>query len=198
LTFVDAAVGGSGFLERAVSELHLVAVRTLDHLDHEGCDEACYRCLKSYQNQRHHGRLSWPHVIEHLEALATAAPEPAPGALGDVLDPSPWLEAYDAGVGSPLELKFLRLFEKHGLAVETQVPIAPKDGEKPISLADFVVKGKRIAIYVDGACFHTGMNLRRDRRIRERLRGGETPWKVVELRAKDLGRGAGLVEEIRG
>jgi hypothetical protein len=196
LTFIDTAVGGSGFLEKAASELHLVAARTLDHLDHKGCDEACYRCLKSYQNQRFHSRLSWPHIIEHVEALATAAPEPMPGALGDVLDPSPWLEAYDAGVGSPLELKFLRLFEKHGLAVENQVPVAPKEGGKPISLADFVVKGKRIAIYIDGACFHTGMNLRRDRRIREKLQAGEPPWRVVELRAKDLGRGADLVKEI--
>ncbi len=196
LTFVDAAVGGSGFLERAIVELHLVAARTLDHLDHRDCDEACYRCLKSYQNQRHHGRLSWPHVVEHLEALAKSAPEPMPGALGDVLDPSPWLEAYDAGVGSPLELKFLRLFEKHSLGVETQVPVAPKEGGKPISLADFVVKGKRIALYVDGACFHTGMNLRRDRRIRERLVAGEPQWKVMELKAKDLGRGAELVREI--
>ena len=196
LTFVDTAVGGSGFLERAIGELQVVAARTLDHLDHRDCDEACYRCLKSYQNQRHHGRLSWPHVVEHLEALSKAAPEPMPGALGDVLDPSPWLEAYDAGVGSPLELKFLRLFEKHSLTVETQVPVAPKEGGKPISLADFVVKGRRIALYVDGACFHTGMNLRRDRRIRERLAAGDPPWRVVELRAKDLGRGAELVQDI--
>lgn len=196
LTFVDAAVGGSGFLERAVTELHLVAARTLDHLDHRDCDEACYRCLKSYQNQRFHGRLSWPHILEHVEALASAAPEALPGALNDIFDAGPWLDAYEAGVGSPLELKFLRLFEKHGLAVETQVPVAPKEGDKPISLADFVVKGERIAIYIDGACFHTGMNLRRDRRIRERLRKGEPPWAVVELTAKDLGRGAVLVDEI--
>jgi len=40
------------------------------------------------------------------------------------------------------------------------------------------------------------MNLRRDRRIRERLVAGEPQWKVMELKAKDLGRGAELVREI--
>lgn len=197
LTFIDAAVGGSGFLDHAALEMNLVAARSLEHLDHEGCDAACYRCLKSYQNQRHHGRLSWPHAIEHLEALAMAAPESLASKPGDIVDPTPWLQAYEAGVGSPLELKFLRLFEKHGLHVEKQVPIAAKEGEKPISLADFAIPERRIAIYVDGACFHTGMNLRRDRRIRERLRAGEPPWRVVELKANDLGKGAGLIREIK-
>jgi hypothetical protein len=42
LTLLDPAVGGSGFLERAAHELHLVAARTLEHLDHKDCDTACY------------------------------------------------------------------------------------------------------------------------------------------------------------
>jgi len=46
-TFLDPAVGGSGFLDRAAADLHLVARRTLEHLDHKDCETACYRCLKS-------------------------------------------------------------------------------------------------------------------------------------------------------
>jgi hypothetical protein len=121
LTFVDPTVGGSGFLDRAAEELHSVAARTIEHLDHAGCESACYRCLKSYQNQRDHQHLNWPQVMPDLEQLAQSAPVPvAADAAAD--DPRPWLEAYDAGVGSPLELKFLRLFDEHGLAVEKQVP----------------------------------------------------------------------------
>ncbi|MBI2503597.1 MAG: DUF1998 domain-containing protein [Candidatus Latescibacteria bacterium] len=88
----DPAVGGSGFLERAAEELHLVARRTLDHLDHPGCESACYRCLKSYNNQRHHQYLSWPEVIPDLEQLGELAPQPIQSELGDAEDPRPWLD----------------------------------------------------------------------------------------------------------
>jgi DEAD/DEAH box helicase/Domain of unknown function (DUF1998)/Helicase conserved C-terminal domain len=198
LTFIDGAVGGSGFLDRAAAELHRVAERAIDHLDHEDCETACYRCLKSYRNQRYHAYLSWPHAMPDLVMLAREAPTPVPLAQRDQDDPGPWLEAYAAGVGSPLELRFLRIFEQHGLAVDKQVPIAPDDGGPAISIADFVVPGRNIAIYVDGAAFHTGANLRRDARIRERLRQGNKGWKVVALTASDLRRGEALVREIQG
>jgi hypothetical protein len=99
-------------------------------------------------------------------------------------------------VGSPLELKFLRLFEAHGFHPEKQVPVSPTQGGAPISVADFAVPARRVAIYVDGVAFHTGTNLRRDRYIRNRLREGSSPWKVMELRAGDLARGAELVGEL--
>lgn len=196
LTFLDPAVGGSGFLDRAAPELHLVAKRALDHLDHAGCETACYRCLKAYQNQRFHASLSWPHAVPDLEVLAASAPVIRAAKLGDVHDPVPWLDAYDSGVGSPLELRFLRLFERAGIAVEKQVPVAPAEGGPPISVADFAIAARRIAIYVDGSAFHKGMNLRRDRSIRTRLRGSEHPWKVIELTSADLAREAEVVRQI--
>lgn len=118
--------------------------------------------------------------------------------LGSTDDPRPWLEAYEASVGSPLELAFLRLFEKHGLDVEKQVPVAPSEGEPPISLADFVICGTRIAIYVDSTAFHRGQRLRRDRYIRERLQSGNPPWPIVAVQAEDLQQGADLMGKLRG
>ena len=197
ITFIDAAVGGTGFLERAARELHLVAARAIDHLKHEGCETACYRCLKSYQNQRHHDLLRWPRIIADLEELRMAAPGPLALLASDPDPVQPWLEAYDAGVGSPLEMAFLRLFELHGMALEKQIPIAEEEGLPALSVADFRVKGSSVLIYVDGASFHRGHRLRRDMLIRNRLRQGKLAWRIVELAAKDLGRGAGLVDEIR-
>lgn len=197
LTFIDDALGGSGFLDRCVDELHLVARRAIEHLDHPKCETACYRCLKSYSNQRHHEHLSWPHVMPDLEALAMAPPEPLPAEVGDLDDPHPWLEAYDAGVGSPLELKFLRLFEEHGIEVEKQVPVAPELGGRAISQADFRVAGTTILVYVDGAAFHAGSRLRRDRAIRKALRGGGAGWKVVELTARDLATPDRTVDRVK-
>jgi len=197
LTFIDPTVGGTGFLERAAGELHRVAQRAIEHLRHGQCETACYRCLKTYANQRHHEKLAWPLALPFLEALATDAPSSRPLAVGDLDDPGPWLEAYQAGVGSPLELKFLRLFESHGFEPQKQVPVAPTEGGRFISVADFAVPERRLAIYIDGAAVHTGHVLRRDRYIRDQLRQGSPPWRVVELRATDLARGGAMVQELR-
>ena len=197
LTFIDPNLGGSGYLTRIAEHLDRIASTTLKHLDHKGCQTACYRCLKTYYNQRHHEHLNWPSIVGDLEGLAAAKPEPRRLETGDIDDPRPWLEAYAAGVGSPLELKFLRLFEQHGLAVEKQVPVSPSDGEPPISIADFALPGKRVAIYIDGAAFHVGRNLRRDRFIRDRLRNGSPPWRIIELRAADLRHGEEVVATIQ-
>jgi hypothetical protein len=196
LAFIDPSLGGSGYLERVAENLPHVASRALDHLDHRDCETACYRCLKSYYNQRYHDLLAWPQAVPALEELRQESPRRRPRETGDIDDPRPWLEAYAAGVGSPLELKFLRLFEGHGFHPEKQVPVSPTDGGAPISVADFAVPERRVAIYVDGAAFHTGANLRRDRYIRDRLREGAPSWTIVELRATDLGRGAELVGEL--
>jgi hypothetical protein len=196
LTFVDPSVGGSGYIARIAREFHLIAQRALEHLNHPNCETACYRCLKSYQNQRHHDKLRWPAIVAELQQLAEGAPQPVPLERGDTNDPRPWLEAFAAGVGSPLELRFLRLFEQHGFNPERQVPVSPGDGQPPISIADFAVPNRRLAIYVDGAAFHIGARLRRDRIIRNRLREGPARWNVVELRAADLARGAALVQEL--
>jgi hypothetical protein len=152
--------------------------------------------LKSYYNQRYHDRVAWPLVMPYLEELRQGHPTRRPCETGDIDDPRPWLEAYAAGVGSPLELNFLRLFEQHGFMPQKQVPVAPRDGEAPISVADFAVPDRRLAIYVDGAAFHTGVNMRRDRYIRSRLREGSPPWRIVELTAEDLKRGSELAAEL--
>jgi hypothetical protein len=196
LAFIDPSLGGSGYLERVAENFEHVASRAIDHLDHPDCETACYRCLKSYYNQRYHDKLEWPKALPGLEQLRQESPARRPRETDDIDDPQPWLEAYAAGVGSPLELKFLRLFEDHGFHPQKQVPVSPTDGGAPISVADFARPQRRVAIYVDGAAFHIGANLRRDRYIRDRLRKGSPPWTTVELRANDLGRGAELVDEL--
>jgi hypothetical protein len=200
-SFIDAAVGGSGFLERAIEELHLVARQALVHLEHAGCETACYRCLKSYNNQLFHQHLDWPGILTDLEVLVSGLPEPRPLELGDDHDPRPWLEAFEAGVGSPLELKFLRLFETHGIQVEKQVPVSPEPGGRAISTADFAIQDRMIAVYVDGAAFHTGNRMRRDRIIRKRLRAGSMWWRGMVIRASDLAlpdRAVAKLDELSG
>jgi replicative superfamily II helicase len=198
LTFIDPSVGGTGYLEQAANDFHMIAGRSLEHLNHKNCETACYRCLKSYVNQRFHEKLNWTLVYSTLQMLSGEKPVKQSAKTGDINDPKPWLEAYNAGTGSPLELKFLRVFEKHGFLLEKQVPIILDEGKGPISVADFAVPEKRIAIYVDGLAFHQGMNLRRDRFIRDQMRNAKKPWRVVELTAKDIRKAKTLLEELAG
>lgn len=186
LAFIDLNIGGSGYFERVANEFNHVAQSALRHLRHEGCDTACYRCLKGYRNQRYHDILNWTETIPALTDLSEAPPVSRPLNSGDIDDPRPWLDAYAAGVGSPLELKFLKLFEKHGFTPEKQVPISPVDGQPPITVADFAIPEKRLAIYIDGAAYHKGIALRRDRSIREKLRNGPAQWSVLEFAYSDL------------
>lgn len=197
LSFIDSSLGGTGYLAKAASEFDQVAKRAIQHLQHEGCQTACYRCLKTYANQRFHDYLSWPLAITTLESLAQEPPVAQSPAVGDTHDPRPWLEAYAAGVGSPLELKFLRLFEQQGFKPDKQVEIGIPDGTTPITIADFAVPERRLAIYIDGASVHLGHVARRDGLIRNKLRSANPPWTVIELRASDLGRVSSLSGQLR-
>ena len=196
VAFIDTSLGGSGYLSKIAAEFHLVAQRAIDHLDHQECEKACYRCLKSYQNQRYHTLLSWPLVLTDLEMLSETIPTSNPITSKELNDPQPWLEAYAEGVGSPLELKFYRLFEQFGFYPLKQHPISVTPGGPTITVADFAVLEKRLAIYIDGSAFHIGASLRRDYRIRLRLEQCDPPWRVVALRAADLAAGADLVQKL--
>jgi len=132
------------------------------------------------------------HVLEEYRSYLSTELQARDSRLREALE-----AALDAGVGSPLELRFLRLFEQHGLAVEKQVPVSVDSTSGAISQADFRVAGTRVLIYVDGSAFHKGARLRRDRAIRERLRGCALGWRVVEVRAPDLKRGGELADWIR-
>ncbi len=202
LAFIDPSLGGSGYLVRVAEQIDQVAAAALSQLlDHvedanslaQRCETACYRCLKTYYNQRHHEYLCWPLAVPGLEALVLEKAAKQPLEAGDLDDSAAWLEAYAAGVGSPLELKFLRVFEGLGFHPEKQVPISADPLSQPISIADFAVPDKRIAIYIDGASIHVGANLRRDQYIRAKLRGCTNPWAVLELRASDLGKVAEML-----
>ena len=185
LTFIDPNRGGSGYLERFAERLPDVATAALQHLDHDDCVTACYRCLKSYDNQRTHEFLQWPLVVSTLEGLREDTPVAMPLSEADVNDPRPWREAYDAGVGSPLEYRCLRLLEKEGLKPTKQFPISEAGG-RVFTIADFAFPDRRLALYVDGASIHLGGVLRRDRRIEERLREMQPPWTVIRLGRRDI------------
>jgi replicative superfamily II helicase len=184
LTFIDPNLGGSGYLEKFAARLPEVAAGALHHLDHDDCEAACYRCLKSYDNQRHHDKLKWPLVVSTLEGLRDEVPAAVPLDAVDVNDPRPWRAAFEAGVGSPLEHRCLLLLQSAGLAPRRQFPI--QSGGRLITIADFAFPDRRVAIYIDGASIHLGQVLCRDQRIEHRLGQLDLPWSMLRLRRRDI------------
>lgn len=197
ITFVDPDVGGSGYLRKMATELDRVAAAALVHLDHEGCETACYRCLKTFYNQRQHAFLQWPLATSTLAGLAEQPPEEMQLSAVDIQDPAPWQQAFAAGCGSPLEYRCLRILEDAGLQPVKQHPIADDNGHI-FTVADFAFPDRRLAIYVDGVAFHTGDRLRRDRAIEKRLQELAEPWTIVRVTARALYRQPDeLVNKIR-
>lgn len=197
ITIIDPNIGGSGYLERIAEELDQVAAAALRHLDHQGCESACYRCLKSYENQRYHHLLTWPAVTGVLEGLRNIATSRMSLTAAEIDDPQPWIDAYTAGCGSPLEHRFLRLMQNAGLSPVLQHPI-PDEAGIPFTIADFAFTEKRIAIYIDGVAYHKGDRLRKDRAIDQRLQSLADPWKVMRISAKDINRGeAEIITNLR-
>ena len=74
------------------------------------------------------------------------------------------------------------------------VAVGPDPEGPAISQADFRVVGTNVLIYIDGAAFHTGSRLQRDRAFRKALREGSAGWKIVELTAHALR----APEQVRG
>ena len=100
---------------------HLVAERALEHPGHDGCRTARSRCLKPHSNQRHPAQVGSTAVKQEPGPLAS--PPPRDGAVDDTV--APWNDEADAaGVGSLLELRFLRLLEGAGLEVEELADVA--------------------------------------------------------------------------
>jgi hypothetical protein len=188
LTFIDPNLGGSGYLEKFAARLPEVAAGALHHLDHDGCEAACYRCLKSYDNQRHPDQLQWPLVVSTLEGLRDEGAVAVPLDAVDVNDPRPWRAAFEAGVGSPLEHRCLLLLQSAGLAPQKQCAI--QSGGRLITVADFAFPDQRVAIYVDRASIHLGQVLCRDHRIEHRLSHMSQPWSVLRLRRRDIDQSA--------
>jgi DEAD/DEAH box helicase len=83
------------------------------------------------------------------------------------------------------------------LVVDKQVAVAPDPDAPAISVADFVVRGTKKAIYIDGAAFHRGDRLRRDRIIREKLKSGAMGWEVLVFGRRDLDDSDAVIKKVR-
>jgi hypothetical protein len=97
---------------------------------------------------------------------------------------------------SELEARFIALVKRHGLAVpERQVDLGDDDGW--IGRVDFLFRGARLVVEVDGAEFHDGLLDHRHDAERE-ARLTSAGWTVLRFRWDDVvNRAAAVAQSIR-
>jgi very-short-patch-repair endonuclease len=197
ILWVDMVTGGSGIFDAFVRDFPRIAQEAVRHLEGHDCPASCYRCLRTYRNQRVHGLLNWRVALPYLQAAAastlsdpTTAPAPGQGPE--------WEEARREGCESPLELRLLRAIRASGLP-EPMKQFEVADGQgRVITRADFAYQEPRqVLIYADGLAFHSSVRQRiHDTRTTNQLQTGG--WRVLRFVGPDIARTAeACVRQIR-
>jgi hypothetical protein len=162
ILWVDKILGGSGIIDAMVREFQQVACAAVRHLEGHDCPASCYRCLRSYRNQRVHGILNWRLAMPYLQAAAASELQ----SLTSTAQPSrgegpEWDEARREGCESPLELRLLKAMRVAGLPEPLKQHKVYDSRGHLLTRADFAyVTPKRILIYADGLEFHSAIRQR--------------------------------------
>lgn len=159
ILWVDTVVGGSGVLQDMADQFPQIASAALRHLEGHDCSSSCYRCLRTYNNQRQHNLLDWRVVLPWLKAVRNTAVVHGETRQPQTEGPE-WEEARREGCQSPPELYLLRAMRAAGLPEPTkQLQIADERGQI-ITIADFAYPDSNLLIYVDGLAFHSSLHSR--------------------------------------
>jgi len=176
MLLIDPVLGGSGLPRRLAEYLPSVAKAALEHLDGHDCPNSCYRCLRSYRNQRLHRLLDWRLAVPYLRALTgeTVILEgPIEGVQPVPVNEGPdWDAARAEGCESPQELNLLKAIRGEGSLPEPTKQHEVWDGSRLLTRADFAFLGgdTKVLIYVDGLQWHSSVRQRtHDNRITNRL-----------------------------
>jgi hypothetical protein len=162
ILWVDKILGGSGMIEAMLLEFQDVARAAVQHLEGHNCPASCYRCLRSYRNQRVHGILNWRLAMPYLQAAAASELEPLAAAARPTRAEGPeWDEARREGCESPLEMRLLKAIRAAELPEPLKQHEVYDSRGRLLTRADFAyVTPRRILIYADGLEFHSAIRQR--------------------------------------
>jgi ATP-dependent helicase YprA (DUF1998 family) len=184
LLLYDPMPGGSGLLEQILErwpELIASAKELLVGCP-QGCETACYACLKTFRNQFHHERLNRHDALGYIEQL-----DHPPAAYREI---APVVEEAKAQDGSPSntpEARLNRLLAIHHFPegklrtpVQTSVP-------GMVTTPDWLHEPTKVAVYLDG--MSRGLHgdprtAQRDQLLRQLLELDS--YKVIVVQSRDL------------
>ena len=162
IIWVDSVIGGSGLLREIATQFPQVANAAVQHLAGHDCPASCYRCLRSYRNQRIHARLNWHLIYPQLQAVAEEVVSTAElrARTRPATEGPDWDEARRNGCGSPIEYRLLQAMRAARLPEpEKQFTVADRFG-RVVTVSDFAFPNQRLLIYVDGLAFHSSLRAR--------------------------------------
>jgi hypothetical protein len=193
IVWVDSILGGSGILREMAVGFPAVARAALHHLEGHECPASCYRCLRTYRNQRVHRLLNWRLTEPYLRAASTEGVRSLGFGAGapHVTEGPEWEEARREGCGSPQELRLLRAMREAGLP-EPEKQYEVRDGARLITLADFAYPDRRLLIYVDTLAFHSSIRQRvHDNRQTNHLQN--MGFRVFRFLAREIPQAVGQI-----
>jgi hypothetical protein len=183
LLIYDPMPGGSGLLQQMLARWQELIKCAKDLLAGcvQGCDKACYACLKTFRNQFHHDLLDRHKAHKLVEAL-----DHVPGSYRDI---TPIFEEERPEEGTPSntpEARLLRLLQDyHFPAGECRKRITTTLGIA--TEPDWLHEPTKVAIYLDGMSrgLHGDPNVaRKDQIIRQAVElDGYT---VIVVQRRDL------------
>lgn len=183
LLIYDPMPGGSGLLEQMLSRWPELVATARDVLGGcvQGCDTACYACLKTFRNQFHHNLLNRHDALALMDKL-----DAVPQSYREI---APVYEEQGAGTGTPSnrpEARLQRLLLDHHFppgecrkAIRTSIGLSTEP--------DWLHEEARVAVYLDGmsrALHGDPKQAKKDLLIRGALEADD--YKVVVVQSRDL------------
>ena len=146
LLIYDPMPGGSGLLEQMLSRWQELIATAKELLSGcvQGCETACYACLKTFRNQFHHD------LLNRHQALALMADlDHAPQTYRDI---TPVFEEEKAGEGTPSnppEARLVQLLQEHHFPEgECRKQVTTTAGLP--TTPDWLHEPTKVAVYLDG------------------------------------------------
>lgn len=192
MLFWESAEGGAGVLRRLVSDSKALAAccraaleishfdpDTGQDLEHapgvvERCEQGCYDCLLSYENQAEHGLIDRHSAKDLLMELSKT--EVISGGGGASRDEQ--LSALLSQCDSELERDLLRWLMKEGLRLPDAAQVGVAQARARPDFAYYMQTGS-VAIFVDGPVHDGSSRQEKDTRAQAALEG--LGWDVVRF-----------------
>jgi len=156
IIFYDSVPGGAGYLKKFAEKLPIIAKAAYDLLTECECTSSCYRCLRTYYNQREHSFLDKQRVLGFLKILMNESPQIGSYmANEEELVQLPILKEQNAEkMESPIEDILLKAIRANNLPEPVpQFEVKNKNGVV-FTRADFAYPDNNLIIYCDGEKYH--------------------------------------------
>jgi very-short-patch-repair endonuclease len=174
IVIYDSTLGGSGVLKEFMEKFAEISTKALQVLDECTCEKACYKCLKTYFNQRDHEKLDKRLVKATLQAFAETGQyniqEVTVKEYKKIVKPLSKSEIEEItkfieGEETPIERILREAIEKAGLPTP-EMQYKMFEGDRLITKPDFAYPEQKIAIFADGFLYHKSKeSFERDRNI---------------------------------